>query len=104
MSYRKSAEALEWRKFQKSHRQLIVAAELPDEICESKSRFEDFLMHGHLDHHPSRTEFSIDQLDAVALNELKRLVVEYIRSYGDPGLMLFSLEVPKSLIAEACST
>lgn len=54
---------------------LIEATGLPLIVFESWEHFEDFLMHGYLDHHPDPVGVTVDVLtrdEKQALNRLKQ--------------------------------
>ena len=89
--YRKRHRELhEWKQFRLRHRSLFTDSGVPLSICESQAIFDDFLMHGYLDHHPDPSGFTVNELSSSERAALKELVVEYVRVFDDPGLMLFS--------------
>ncbi len=97
MAYRKPNEDVEWRNFLRSHQLLVTEASLPPQVLSSQSRFDDFLMHGYLDHHIDAQGFSLNELNPPARSALKSMVVQYLKAYYDPGMMLFSDEENEKL-------
>jgi hypothetical protein len=72
------------------------------DVCEAHALFEDFLMHGYIDHHETPPRTTVDELAASQQRAHKRLVITYLREgFGDPGLGLFSSEEHDELRAAA---
>ena len=97
MGYRKSKNGLvgerRWSTFCIDNRDLIAIVDLPSQVVETQERFEDFLMHGCLDHHNDPTKFSVNKLDSAKLEKLRELVDRYFEAgYFDPGLMVLGHE------------
>ena len=93
MSYRRGKNEVvgqrRWSTFCVDNRDLIAIVDLPSQVVETQERFEDFLMHGYLDHHNDPTKFSVNKLDSAKLEKLKELVDRYFEAgYLDPGLMV----------------
>ena len=62
------------------------------------SRFQDFLMHGVLDHHSDPTNFCVDQLTPHQFLAFRELVTQYFaQGHPDPGLMALPLEDRENL-------
>lgn len=51
-----------WHQFCLEHQALIDMTGLPMTVFETWERFEDFLLHGYLDHHPDPAAAAIDTL------------------------------------------
>ena len=85
MSYRRPAEqvaaAKAWAVFLTANRALIDTAGLPSRCTETREHFDDFLMHGHLDHHPDPTRFSVEDLDGDQYRAFARLVEVYFAGH-----------------------
>ena len=87
MSYRRSPETLDdsrvWRQFVEANTHLLTTAGLPAWVTESHDRWADFLMHGHLDHHPDPARFTVDQLSDAEYGAVVRLAEAYFAAgYG----------------------
>lgn len=84
MAYRRSKEALQaacnWSTFVARNSKTIEAAGLPEVVTESIEHWDDFLMHGYLDHHPDPTEFDVNQLSTGQYTALVQLVDSYFVS------------------------
>lgn len=85
------------------HSERISETGLPQDIVRSQARFNDFLMHGYLDHHSTVQQFSVSDLGMTEIAALKCLLVEYVRKFGDPGLMLLSAADVNEILSEASS-
>jgi hypothetical protein len=87
MGYRRSPEKVKsargWRAFVDRNQALIEAAGLPLIVIESVDHWEDFLMHGYLDHHDDPAGFSVDQISERQYNALVQLVESYFVSGYD---------------------
>ena len=97
MSYRRSKNEVvgqrRWSTFCVDNRDLIAVVDLPSQVVETQERFEDFLIHGYLDHHNDPTKFSVDKLNSAKLEKLRELVDRYFEAgYLDPGLMALGHE------------
>jgi hypothetical protein len=101
MSYRKSkktsAEARTWAQFVQAHQKQLEQTELPTEFYETREMWNDFLMHGYIDHHDDVTGFTIDMMSETARTVLADVVVAYLAEFGDPGIMLFGPEQVKGI-------
>ncbi len=86
MTYRRSKQRAdtgrEWRTFLELHYALVAAAALPEAILETRERWDDFLMHGYLDHHEDPSRFTVDMLSSAQLQAVRALAVVY---FGDRG-------------------
>lgn len=106
MSHRRdSADAAEkrrWRRFLDDNRAEFEATGLPQHLYQTRAVFDDFLMHGHLDHHAAPFQFSFAELTQDRATAARELVVRYLAAgYQDPGLVLFGSEEPESIHAAA---
>ena len=63
-SPRKTAAKREWGRFVAANEPVIAATGIPTTIFDSIAHFDDFLSHGHLDHHADASEFSVDSLNS----------------------------------------
>ena len=97
MGYRKTKETVEaarnWSKFVARNKRFIEAAGLPQVVTESISTWDDFLMHGYLDHHDEPSRFTVDQLSDAQYAAL----VQAVDSYFVNGYEYFT---PKALREE----
>jgi hypothetical protein len=106
MSFRRSKEAARdarrWRTFLDQNRAQLEESALPRHIYESRDFFDDFLMHGCIDHHARPYDFSIRQLTKDQALVLREVVVRYLAAgFGDPGLALFDSEEHEAIRGEA---
>lgn len=98
MSFRKNNkherdEKLKWNHFCEANKDLIERIGLSTPTIETQERFEDFLMHGYIDHHDDWSKSTVGKLDEEKYKLLKRLVEDYFEAgYFDPGLMAVSHE------------
>jgi hypothetical protein len=98
MSFRKKnkqerAGRQKWDSFCEANRELMERIGLTTPTMETQERFEDFLMHGYIDHHDDWSKFSVDKLDPARYELFKLLVDKYCEAgYADPGLMAVSHE------------
>jgi len=90
MTYRKSpqktAATRTWQSFVTSNAPLFEAAAIPPVVHSSIDHFDDFLSHGHLDHHEDPSNFRVDSLDARQYEALVMLT----ESYFDAGYEWFT--------------
>ncbi len=94
MGFRRSKEQAKWsvlwKRFLADNAGLISRSGVPSSFFEDQRLFEDFLMHGYIDHHPDTTGFHLPQLDPEQRTAVAELAIEYLRiGLPDPGLMLF---------------
>jgi hypothetical protein len=106
MSYRRDkgnpVELRGWKHFLDENRSQFEATGLPQHVYDTNAVFDDFLMHGCLDHHAAPFEFSFDELTKDQATILREIVVRYFAAgFGDPGLMLFGSEEREAIHAEA---
>ncbi len=71
--------ARNWATFATLNHSVIEAAGLPQVEIESINHWDDFLMHGCLDHHDDATGFTVDQLS----NIQNAALVQFVDSYFD---------------------
>jgi hypothetical protein len=90
MGYRRSKEKIEaarnWATFVTHNRHVIEAAGLPLVVTESIHHWDDFLMHGYLDHHHDPAGFTVDQLS----NEQYAALIQLVESYFVRGYEYFT--------------
>jgi len=108
MSFRRSKknvlEVRRWRAFVNENLSQFLAIGLPEEIYHTQDYFDDFLMHGYLDHHHSAYNFTVNILTKDQALELREIIVKYLASgFGDPRLCVFSHEEHEAIRAEARS-
>jgi len=86
MGARRPAKAAEaqrkWQRFLQRHATLLTQANLPELITESQDHWDDFLMHGHLDHHGDPSGFTVASLSADQREALKQLAGDYLAEFG----------------------
>ncbi len=84
MGYSRSRESKEaarnWSRFVDRNIRVIEAVGLPLLVTESISHWDDFLMHGYLDHHIDASGFTMDQLSDDQYAALLQLVESYFVS------------------------
>ena len=84
MGYRRSKENVEaarnWSTFVARNRRVVEAVGLPQVVTESINHWDDFLMHGYLDHHDDPTGFTVDQLSEEQYTALLQFVDSYFAS------------------------
>lgn len=89
MRYRRSSESTEaartWRRFLDATSALVGEAGLPSAVTESRERWDDFLMHGYLDHHEDPTNFTVKELNERQYDALVRLVAVYLAAFYAEG-------------------
>src|SRR5438128_3741466 len=87
MGYRRSKETAavsrKWTAFVAQNQQLILATGLLELIISSVDHWNDFLMHGYLDHHIDPGDFTIDKLSEQQYINLVKLVESYFASGYD---------------------
>lgn len=93
-SHRKERDArLKWNRFCAQNQDLIEGIGLSTPTIETWERFEDLLMHGHIDHHDDWSQFNVSSLDKEQYELFKILVGKYFEAgYFDPGLMAVNHE------------
>ena len=106
MGFRRSKEdarfSVLWDRFRAENVELIQESGIPSDYFEDRQLFDDFLMHGCLDHHPDTTGFTIEQLDLEQLLASARLAAAYFRmGLPDPCLMLFGTLIDNQIRAAA---
>jgi hypothetical protein len=84
MGYRRSKENVEsarnWSTFVARNRSAVETVGLPQVVTESIDHWDDFLMHGYLDHHDDPTGFTVDQLSEEQYTALLQFVDGYFAS------------------------
>jgi len=93
MSFRrKKEEALEarrWREFVEANADLFQQSGIPHAIYSSRDLFDDWLMHGYIDHHEDPTHFFVGQLATEQMECLIEAAARYLRAgFPDPGIGL----------------
>ncbi len=101
MSYRKKNEfqfIRKWKNFLDRNKELILVTGLPLEYYMKQELFEDFMMHGYIDHHIVESNIAIDHLNEYQINKLK-IFTEAFFEYGflNPGIIVFNKEFLKYL-------
>ena len=90
MGYRRSKENAEaarnWSTFVARNRRVVEAAGLPQAVTESINHWDDFLMHGYLDHHDDPAGFTVDQLS----DEQYAALLQFVESYFAGGYEYFT--------------
>src|SRR5688572_29439816 len=90
MGYRRPKESVEaarnWSTFVACNRIVTEAARLPQVVTESINHWDDFLMHGYLDHHHDPTDFTVDQLS----DEQYDALLQFVDSYFAGGYEYFT--------------
>lgn len=97
-SKEKSINKMKWVKFFNENKDLMYDTGLPLIYLESKELFDDFLMHGFIDHHDVDVEFTTDDMNDEQYKSFKILVWKYFEAgYKNPGLMVFDYEYTQKL-------
>ena len=90
MGYRRSKENVEatrnWSIFVARNKSVVEAVGFPQVVTESINHWDDFLMHGYLDHHDDPTRFTVDQLS----EEQYSAFVQFVDSYFASGYEYFT--------------
>jgi hypothetical protein len=73
----KAAAARQWDRFVSANEPTISAIGLPSACLKSVAHFDDFLMHGRLEHHPDDTDFQVGGLTADQYDNLVALTESY---------------------------
>jgi len=94
MSFRRSKEAVEadrdWRQFTEENRGLLLLSGIPERIWQSRSLFDNLLMHGYVAHLPEVNWYVIQRLPAEELEPVVELVGRYLAAgFPDPGVWCF---------------
>jgi len=94
MAFRRDKQAAlekrRWEDFIDANRRLFEQSGIPQAVYQSQEWFDDFLMHGYIDHHPYPTDFTVDSLNPRETATLKQIVLAYIKAgFDDPGMVLF---------------
>jgi hypothetical protein len=106
MSFRKPKASAQrsavWSDFRQRSSPLFERAGLPAHIYETEEHFQDFLMHGYLDHHQRPYAFTVNDIDPSQRDALRELVVSYLAAgFSDPGLGLFGSKEHDAIRQEA---
>ena len=65
MAYRNPSEkALSWSRWLSQNQEKLFACGLPQIVLTNKNHWQDFLMHGYLDHHSDVSNFVLDNLSS----------------------------------------
>ena len=83
------AAAREWSTFVARNKKVVEAVGLPQVVTESINHWDDFLMHGYLDHHDDPTGFTVDELS----EEQYTALLQFVDSYFASGYEYFTLAV-----------
>jgi len=85
MGYRRSklkAQAtLDWDRFVTNNKEVIRAAGLPELLTQSIRHWDDFLLHGYLDHHDDPSGFTVREVS----EEQYRALLQVVESYFAMG-------------------
>ena len=73
----KAAATRAWDRFVSANAPIIAASGIPNTYLASVDHFDDFLMHGYLDHHRDDAGFKIESLSADQRANLVLLVESY---------------------------
>jgi hypothetical protein len=81
MGYRRSNEkvraARDWNSFVAKNIETIRTAGLPELVTTSIRHWDEFLIHGYLDHHEDPSRFTVDELSEEEYSALVKLVESY---------------------------
>lgn len=92
---------LRWKRFIAEERELLLRIGMPDLWTESLEKFQDFLMHGYLDHHSDNSQMTVDDLNEAQYQCLCRFVSHYFSAgFDDPGLTALRLDDQERLRRE----
>jgi hypothetical protein len=91
-------DARRWHSFREANQHLFEDAGLASYVYESDDVFDDFLMHGYVDHHPSPYPFDV----RAQVRILREIVVRYFAAgYADPGIIIFDVQEREAIEQEA---
>jgi hypothetical protein len=98
MSFRRSKlaafQSRAWQRFFQANREGLARTGVRCSIYESGELFDDFLMHGWVDHHPDPTRFTVAELNQQQKALPMDIDQRYLRSGSpDPGLGIFGHEL-----------
>ena len=105
MGYRKpktqSEDASRWKAFVREQKESVVACGLPMSYLQNQNLFEDFLMHGCIDHHDDSIGVTLREMTEGEKGYLFKLVRAYFKAgFKNPGLVVFSSKEERRLRAE----
>lgn len=103
MSFRNNSKSrYEWSRFIEAQQCLIAQTGLPEPYYLSQDYFEDFLMHGYIDHHEDPNAFTIEAMSEAQRGSLIKLVREFFRAgFRNPGgITVISADVEAKLEME----
>ena len=90
MGYRRLKKQVEagrnWSTFVARNREVVEAAGLPQLVTDSINHWDDFLMHGYLNHLDDAAVFTVDQLS----NEQYAALLQFADSYFASGYEYFT--------------
>lgn len=89
----KTAAAQQWDQFVSANAPTIAAIGLPGAYLKSVTHFDDFLMHGRLEHHPDDSGFQVGLLSARQYDQLVALTESYFAA-GYEWFTPLALRVP----------
>jgi len=102
MGFRKSRDThrheRKWEAFREANRSLLHESGLPRSYVEQQEMFDDFLMHGGIDHHEDPIGFTVDKMTDAQRRSLRDLIHRYFEAgYSDPGIMVLGCEEKQEL-------
>ena len=105
MGYRRKKNQLQgnkkWEKFCNKNKTLMNNTGLPSIYLDNRNLFDDFLMHGYIDHHDDPIRFTDEQMTDEQISNLRLLIRKYFEAgFCDPGIILFTPEEKKQLAKE----
>lgn len=75
MAYRSNNEKKRlWRKWLTQNREQLSTCGLPEIVSTDESHWQDFLLHGYLDHHSDNSNFALENLSSKEQNNLLRFL------------------------------
>lgn len=68
-----------WKDWLRENKDFIERCNLPETILKSRSHWEDFLLHGYLDHHEDESNFNLENLST----ELQTNLLDFLENELD---------------------
>lgn len=92
--YKKEAQMKhKWETFCRINNALITKTGLPLAYIEKQALFDDFLMHGYIDHHEDSLEFTTEKMSTDQYHNLMLLVQKYLKAgFSNPGITILYLD------------
>jgi len=92
MSFKpKNNEKALWKDWLSEHKNALEKCNLPEIVLKSRNHWEDFLLHGFLDHHSETSNFSIDDLSQESQKNLLNFLQNELETEEKESYIVFKL-------------